>query len=100
MSDNEYGGTAMAGGQMTDMGGAHKQSRPGFHEMEGRAGNHVTLPYAVPMQVTRLGQVPKIPSTSGVSAIVPYNYTIVDTKTLGSSARMRTATPGATQEMS
>ena len=95
---DEYGGTAMAGGQMSDMGGAHKQSRPGFHEMEGRSDNHVTLPYAEPMQITRLGQVPKRPMTSGVSAIVPYNYTIVDTKTLGSSATVRSRTSGTTQE--
>jgi hypothetical protein len=95
----EYGGTAMAGGAMTDLGGAHKVERPGFHEMEGRAGNHVTLPYATPQQTisSRMGA-PKIPPTSGVSAIVPYNYTIVDTKTLGSSSRLRSTTPGRTQE--
>jgi hypothetical protein len=91
-------GTAMAGGQMTDMGGAHKVSRPGYHEMEGRAGNHITLPYAEPQIITRLGQVPRRPPTSGLSAIVPYNYTIVDTKTLGRSATVRSHTPGRKQE--
>jgi hypothetical protein len=96
----EYGGTAMAGGAIADISGAPRGSTPGYHEMEGRSGNHVTLPYAEPMQVMRLGQVPKRPPTSGVSAIVPYNYTIVDTKTLGSSARARSTTPGKTQEMS
>jgi hypothetical protein len=94
------GGSADAGGSMTDAGRGPMVSSPGYHEMEGRSGNHITLPYAEPMQVMRLGQVPKRPPTSGVSAIVPYNYTIVDTKTLGSSARVRTTTPGKTQEMS
>jgi hypothetical protein len=88
-------GTAMAGGQMTDMGGAHKVSRPGYHEMEGRAGNHITLPYASPQAGTKFGAVRR-PPTGGLSAIVPYNYTIVDTKTLGGSLRSRT--PGRTQE--
>jgi hypothetical protein len=84
---------------MADMGGAHKVSKPGYHEMEGRAGNHITLPYHTATQVigSRMGS-PKIPNTTGVSAIVPYNYTIVDTKTLGSAATMRSRTSGRTQE--
>jgi hypothetical protein len=94
----EFGGTAMAGGAVSDISGAPAGSRPGYHEFEGRSGNHVTLPYSVPLQVMRLGQLPKVPQTTGVSAIVPYNYTIVDTKTLGSSSMARTRTSGRTQE--
>jgi len=53
-----------------------------YHEMEARRGQHVTLAYATPQAATRFGQVPR-PSTSGVSAIVPFPYTIVDSRTLG-----------------
>jgi len=60
-----------------------------YHEMEARRGKHVTLPYAEPQQVLKLGQVPKRPGTSGVSAIVPFPYTIVGTKAFGDSAKVR-----------
>jgi hypothetical protein len=70
-----------------------------YHEWEGRSGHHTTLPYHTGTQVvhTRMGS-PKVPHTSGVSAIVPFPYTIVDTKTLGSAATMRTRRAGTQQE--
>jgi hypothetical protein len=86
----EYGGTAMAGGATADIMSAPKGSRPGYHEMEGRSGNHVTLPYARPPNAAS-----RPLRTTGVSAIVPYNYTIVDTKTLGAGAFKRS--PGPSQ---
>ena len=53
-----------------------------YHEMEARRGQHVTLPYATPQQMNSKGSVP-LGRVGGVSAIVPFPYTIVDSKTLG-----------------
>jgi len=80
---------AVSGGNIADLP-ANK-----YHEMEGRRGHHHTLPYATPQAGTKFGQIPR-PPTSGVSAIVPFPYTIVDTRTLGGAARRQRV--GITQE--
>lgn len=68
------------------------------NEELGRSGVTTTLPYSIPQAITRMGQLPPRPPTTGVYAVVPYNYTIVDAKTLGSTSRPRTTRPGPTQE--
>ena len=94
--------TGNAGANPTAMGDASNpdigfMERPSNEEL-GRDGNQVTLPYSTPQAITRMGQLPPRPPTTGVSAVVPYNYTIVDCKTLGSSSRLRTTRPGPVQE--
>jgi hypothetical protein len=93
-------GNAGANVTATGMSESHDigfKGRPSNEEL-GRDGAAVTLPYSIPQVITRMGQLPPRPPTTGVSAVVPYNYTIVDTKTLGGSSRLRTTRPGPVQE--
>jgi len=94
--------TGNAGARITALGLSEShdigfKGRAASEEL-GRDGAQVSLPYATPQVITRMGQLPPRPPTTGVSAVVPFNYTIVDTKTLGVSARLRTTRPGPVQE--
>jgi hypothetical protein len=74
-------------------------TRKGLAESPGNIA--MKLPYAEPQVITRMGQVPRRPQTTGISAIIPLNMTIVDTRTMGTigpSGTVRTRRVGQTQE--